>query len=500
MSSVRSESLATSILRGLAWKAASQVALQVSRLVVAIMLARLLAPHQFGLAAMVLIFSSLVIVFSDLALGAALVQRRDLTEDDRSTVFWTGVTVGALMTALGLAAAGPLAAFYGEPEVKPLFQVMSISFFLAALGTTQASLLTKEMDFRALETRMMIGTFAGAAAGITVALGGHGAWAIVVQQLTVTAVSTLLLWLLSPWHPSFRFSFASLRRLGGFSANVFGQRLLFYLHRNIDNLLIGRFLGAASLGVYSVAYNVMLVPSSRLAAPLQDVLFPAFARIQDEPRRVAEIWGRVARIVGAFSIPSLAGLVVVAPDFVHVVLGDKYSAATRVLQVLAWVGLLQSLQTTNGDILQALERTSTLLRYTVVFFLAHVAAFAIGLHWGIVGVAAGYAVSSTIVEPLFAWVTARALGVPLVMFVGGLAGIVQATLAMVAVTVAARFVVFAELPPLARLVLVALVGAATYVPLCLWRAPQLRLELGRLRRVRGGTAEPAAPVLPDAAV
>jgi O-antigen/teichoic acid export membrane protein len=485
MSPVPSEPLLTSVLRGLAWKAASQVALQVSRLVVAVVLARLLAPHQFGLAGMVLIFSSLVLVFSDLALGAALVQRRDLTEADRSTVFWTGITVGALMTALGLAAAGPLAAFYGEPEVKPLCQVLSISFFLAALGTTQASLLTKEMDFRALETRMMIGTFAGAAVGITVAVRGHGAWAIVAQQLTITAVSTLLLWLLSPWHPRFRFSFASLRRLGGFSANVFGQRVLYYLHRNTDNLLVGRFLGPAALGAYGLAYNVMLVPFTRIAGPLQEVFFPAFSRLQDDPRRIAEVWIRVTRLVAALAMPALVGLAVVAPDFVHVVLGPRWTKATPVLQVLVWVGLLQSLQTLNTGILIALDRTRLLLRFSIGFFVAHLAAFVVGVQFGIVGVATGYAISSTFVEPAFSWLTARVLGISPLEVPRALAGVAQAAAAMgVSVLGIRTLLVHEGVAPEVRLLGVTLLGVAVFVAACAWRAPEVVDELRALRRPR----------------
>src|SRR4051794_6092966 len=150
---------------------------------------------------MVLIFSSLVIVFSDLALGAALVQRPVVSEDDRSTVFWTGLGVGVVMTTLGIATSGLIAGFYGEPEIKPLFAVLSISFVLSSMGTTQASLLTRTMDFRSLETRMIIGTFVGAGVGIAVAACGYGAWAIVWQQVATTAASTVLLWVLSPWKP-----------------------------------------------------------------------------------------------------------------------------------------------------------------------------------------------------------------------------------------------------------------------------------------------------------
>ena len=138
------------IVRGIGWKFASQVTLQLSRLVVGIVLARLLSPHDYGLAGMVIVFSSLVIVFSDLALGAALVQRASLSERDRSTVFWVAAGAGLLFTVAGVALSGPLADFYGEPEVQPLFAALSLSFLVTSLATAQRALLIREMNFRSL--------------------------------------------------------------------------------------------------------------------------------------------------------------------------------------------------------------------------------------------------------------------------------------------------------------------------------------------------------------
>jgi O-antigen/teichoic acid export membrane protein len=471
------------VLRGVAWKFGSQVSLQVSRLAVAIVLAHLLTPQQFGVAAMAILVSSLVILFSDLALGAALIRRRTLNEDDKSTVFWTSLAASSVLTGLGVITAGPLARFYHAPEVKPLFAVLSISFVLSALGATQSSLLVREMQFRALETRTMIGTFAGATTGILLAAFGFGAWAIIAQQLAMSAVSTVLLWHFSPWRPRLRFSISSLRSLGGFGLNVFLQRLFYYLHRNADNLLIGRFVGAAALGAYTVAYNVMLVPFSRVAGPLQEVMFPAFSEIQDDPRRIAVIWLRVTRLVGAISIPSLLGLMIVAPDLVTVVLGQRWQAAIPVVRILAWVGLLQSLQTMNGDILQALDRTGSLARYSFLFFSAHLLAFAIGVHWGIVGVATAYAISSTIIEPIFAFVTCRALGVSPLELTRALSGVAQAALAMAAIVLLTdQLVLTPEVPAGARLACLVTEGAIAFALLGLWRAPELVADLRALLR------------------
>jgi O-antigen/teichoic acid export membrane protein len=476
-------SLRSQVLRGIAWKSLSQVVLQVSRLVVAVVLARILAPHDYGLAAMAVVFSTLVLVFSDLALGAALVQRRKLTEHDKSTVFWTSVGAGTLFTLLGIAAAGPVAAFYDEPDVRPLFAAMSFSFLITSLGTTQSALLMRDMSFRKLELRLMLGTLAGAAVGIAAALQGAGAWAIIAQQLTISCTSTVLLWFVSPWRPRFTFSRASLRDLGGFSGNVFGQRVLYYLHANADKVLVGRYLGAAALGLYGLAYNIVTIPFSRLAVPIAEVLFPAFSRMQDDSERIAAAWLRASRLVGAVAFPTLVGLIAVAPDFVAALLGERWDPMVPVVQILAWVGLLQSLQTLNGNILQALDRTGTLLRYSVAFFALHLTAFVVGLQWGIIGVATGYAISTTVLEPVYAWLTARALGISTWRFFAAFSGVTQATVLMVAGVLATRALLFEfDAPPGARVALLVVVGALVYLPCAVWRAPEVRSEIGALRR------------------
>lgn len=146
------------VTRGMAWVGASQVTMQLTRMAVAIVVARLLTPGEYGLAAAALVFASLVLVFSDLAFGAALVQRKTLTEDDRSTAFWITVSSGVVFTVGGYLLAGSVASLYGEPDVAPLMAALSFSFVLTAIGATQQSLLLREMNFRRLELMTMAGS------------------------------------------------------------------------------------------------------------------------------------------------------------------------------------------------------------------------------------------------------------------------------------------------------------------------------------------------------
>jgi O-antigen/teichoic acid export membrane protein len=406
-----------------------------------------------------------------------------LTERDRSTVFWTAALAGLIFTAGGIALSYPISRFYGEPAVRPLFAVLAFSFVVTSLGTTQRALLMRDMNFKSLEVRLMVGSIIAGIVGIAAAAIGYGPWAIILQQLTVAVVSTILLWRFSSWRPSFTFSAKSLRDLGGFSGNVFGQRLLYYLHLSTATLLIGKVLGAAPLGAYSVAYSLVFLPFAQLAVPIAEVLFPAFARIQTDRRQLADMWVRATRLVAAVSVPCLVGLAILARDFVHVVLGTRWSVAIPVIQVLAAVGIVQSLQTLNGNILQALDRTGLLLRYTIVFFFVNLAGFAIGLHWGVVGVAGGYAVASVLVEPGFNLITSRALGISAWALPRSLLGVVQASAVMAAFVYGGRLLLTSEgIPAAERLVLLVVLGTIVYLPVCAWRVPELLGELRSLRR------------------
>ena len=384
----RPDALRSRVVSGVAWKVASQLILQGSRLVVALILARMLTPHDWGLAAMTLVFSGFVVVFTDNALGTALIQRRVLTDRDRSTVFWTSAAIGVLLAAAGVALSGALASFYGEPEVQPLFAVLALSFCATGLGTTQGALLVRDMRFRSLESRQIVATLAGAAVGISVAVAGGGPWAIVAQYVTDAALFSALLWYRTSWYPSFSFSWASLRNLSGFAGNVFAENLLYQAGRNLgqppDRPRSRR--RSARRVRDRVERDPGPVLAHRGTAP--QVFFPAFSSMQDDRERMAAVWIRVSRLVGALSFPALVGLVIVADDFVSVVLGDRWEETAQVIQILAWAGLIQSLQTLNGEILLALGRAGTLLRFTMLWFAGTVVAFAVGVQFGVLGVAA----------------------------------------------------------------------------------------------------------------
>jgi O-antigen/teichoic acid export membrane protein len=313
----------------------------------------------------------------------------------------------------------------------------------------------------------------------------------VAQNLFVAAASVVLLWRLSSWRPRRTYSRESLRTLGSFGGKTLGARLLSYANLNGDNLLVGRFLGSVSLGVYSIAYNVMFLPATRIAEPIQQVLFPAFARLQHDHFALRRSWVRGMELVAAVNVPLFIGMAVVAPDFVPVVLGEKWVAAVPVLQFLCLAGVAQSFQTLNWSVLQAVGDSGRLARFMLFSTLVTVGAFVAGLHWGVVGVAGLYAAARLIVGVAYNWTTCRRVGLPFLDCGRGVARVMSLALVMALAAYGSRQgLIAAGAPAAVRLVVVVVLGAAVYVLLVRWWAADILEQIVRMLRPRVRNSEP----------
>ncbi|HZT52754.1 MAG TPA: lipopolysaccharide biosynthesis protein, partial [Gaiellaceae bacterium] len=465
--------MASAVLSGFSWKIATVIVSDVTRVAVATVLARLLTPADYGVAGMAFVFSGLATLFSDLALGGALVQRRDVTEEDRSTVFWAALAFSFVVAGVCIALAPFVADFFGRREVEKLVIVLSASIPLSALTTTQVALLMRELAYRSLEVRQMVGILAGAVAALGFAAAGFGPWAIVANALTASAASTLLLWLLSPWRPRLVFSFARLRDLSGFGLRLFGIRLLNYANRNADNTLIGRFAGATALGVYSLAFNVMFTPLLRIATPISGVVYPALARMQDDLPRMRRAWLRSKRLSGSLLAPAFLLILVTAPDLVRVLFGEKWHAAVPVIELLAVAGVAHSLVTLNWTVLQATGRIAVALRLSILLSALTIGSFAVGVRWGAVGVAASYAAIKLPLVLIDTYVTTRTVrfGFGSALLAGG--SILPLAVAAAAAGWAVRIGLdHAGVPAGARLALVVALVCLLYLVLLVLAAPE----------------------------
>jgi O-antigen/teichoic acid export membrane protein len=419
---------------------------------------------------MALVVGNFLATFQDLGFGSALIQRRSIDDTDRSTVFWTTVTMGLVLNVVMLALAGPIAAFFHQPHIKALIEVLSVCFLISSLGMTHAALLERSMRYRAVAICSVAGTVAACIAAVSVAAAGGGAWAFIAYELAITGVVTLLLILTSGWRPQLVYSWASLKRFAKFGVNVVGSGGLGFLQTNADNILVGRYLGSAALGVYSVSYNVILIPIGRFFAPVGNTLFSAVSRIQDDRSRVSAIWIRALRGMLAVILPTIAGLIIVAPDFVDEILGKRWHSATTVIRILCLVTITFGLSAISNNMLNALGRPHIVFRLTLLNTVLAIGAFVLGLQWGIVGVAACYTAVTIPINVLGVSLINGMLGISLREFVRSLSGVAEATLFMAIVCVITRQgLMKMGVAAAPRLVLVIMVSTVVYMAATLWR-------------------------------
>ena len=467
--------LGRAVRRGVAWKLASLVTNQAVRLATLVILAQELSPREFGLAAIALAVWGAASVLTDLALAAALIQRPEIDEHDRSTAFWASSVLGMTLALTGLAASGAVAALFDEPDVRWLFAALGLGAFVASLTSTQVALMTRALDFRTLELISVTATAAGAAIGIGLAFAGAGAWAIVVNALVTSVVTCALTWRLSRWRPQLLFSRESLRRLAGFASLLSATRLVVGVQRTADRLLIGRYLGAPELGLYAVPASIVFLPAARLVDPIRSVLFPAFSKLQSSPAELADAWLRATRLVCALLTPLLLLLAVTADEIVALALPSRWSDAAPVLQILALAGLFQLAGAMNAVVMSALDRLGVVLRVFCLSAALSVVGFAIGQRHGLNGAAAGYAMGTVAVTPYYVYVTARALRLAAREVVSAYVAPAAGLVAMALVAVGVELILDGS--SVARLAAHVLVGLGVYAAVVLRSSKAIRSDL-----------------------
>jgi PST family polysaccharide transporter len=431
-------------LEGIGWSGAQQAMQQGLRFVFTILLVRLLTPGDFGQVGMILVFAGFAQLFSELGLGAAVVQRRELRPEHLDSVFWANIVAGAALTMLFASLAGPIAAFYELPSLRPLTLVISLNFVIGSFRVVQYSLLQRAMAFRKLalvETTAML-LSGGLAVGL--ALAGFGIWSLVAQLLLLSFSTAVLLWAVGDWRPSFSFRFRALRELFAFSINLLGFCLFDYGVTRASYLLIGKFIGAPALGIYSRADQLMLMPVTQVAGVIARVMFPALSAIQDQRERVKQIYLRAIRTISLLTFPLMLGLLVSARPFVLVVMGEQWAEVVPLLQVFCLAGMTMSVGSTVGWIYTSQGRTEIMMRWGLFAGVVRIIAITIGLRWGITGVAVAWVASGYLILWYPSWsIAGRLINLRFTEMVRTLAGNFFCALGMAA----AVFFLGLALPP-----------------------------------------------------
>jgi O-antigen/teichoic acid export membrane protein len=469
-------------VKGASWTITSQAVRLAMRLVVVAILARLLTPDDFGLIAMVTVITNLLLVLNDAGIPAAIIQKPDLVENQISSSFWLNMFIGIAISLIFVALAPLIALFYREDRLLPIALALSPMFFIASFGMVQYGLLSKKMDFKPIAVSEIGAATTAGVTAIVLALLGAGVWSMVFQVLIASLLLALLLWINSEWKPSLHFKLRETKGIVRFGVYLTGFQFVNYFNRNLDNLLIGRFLGSELLGFYDIAYKILLFPLQNVTGVLGRVMFPALSTIQDDNARVRDAYITVTRYIASISFPVITIIIVLAPQFTRVILGDQWERSITIIQILAVVGLVQSLSVTTGWLYLSKGKTNILFLWGIITTIVCTSAFIIGLHWSIEGVATAYAIANVILMyPGFA-IPFRFIDLRFLHFVRKLSLIILATAVMGSLAFGLRYLLADVLAvsDVITLVAGAAVSVAIYIGLIYWFDRKMVLEIRSL--------------------
>jgi O-antigen/teichoic acid export membrane protein len=390
-------SLKSRTLSGVGWSGAGNVVRQLLQTVTLLVMAKFLAPQEFGLFATLAIFMNLAQLLGNMGTAQVIVHLD--APDDRmlSTLFYLNVGLGiANCTALYLIA-GPIAYFYSEPRLAGLLQVLSVGFVFAGLGNVQRALMERSMQFKRVILLETTSLGASCLLGMGMAAAGYGIVSLIAMTLLNTALLSFGLFTLSDWRPKFLFANQDIRRVWEYTSHLTAFDMVSFLARNADAFLIGKFIGPGALGLYSLAGRVLLYPTENVSRVVVRVIFPAFAQFKNDNRRFADAYLNAVRFIAMLTFPAMAGLVAVADNLVGVAFDDRWSGLGTLIMILAPVGMVQSVLSSVGTIFHAKGTTRLLLKVGAINSGIAILAFAAGLPFGVNGVAILYALATTVV-------------------------------------------------------------------------------------------------------
>ena len=377
------DNLKAKTINALSWSFLESVVTRGIQFVIGIILARLLLPEQFGQMGMLMIFMAVAKTFVESGFGLALIQKQETTATETCSIFYFNILVGILATGSLCLVAPWIAAFYHQPILNPLVQVLSLTIVIDSLGLIQEIYLAKEINFRAHTIRSLISGLGSGAIGVSLAISGFGVWSLALQQVADSVFRTICLWVLSPWRPALVFSFAALRGMFGFGSRMLFSGLLNQVFDNIYYLVIGRLFSAADLGLFTRAKTLQDVPSQTLSDVVGRVTFPVFSKTQDDLARLKRGLQKALTAIVLLNFPLMIGLAVTARPLVLVLLGAKWGGCIPYLQLLCVLGLLYPLHVMNLNILVSMGRSNLFLRLEIIKKALVVVNILITWRWGV---------------------------------------------------------------------------------------------------------------------
>jgi PST family polysaccharide transporter len=458
------KSLVRKTVTGTLWTYAAHYSGKIVNLIGVTILARLLSQEEFGVASYALVVISLL-DFPGLGIGPSLIYHK--REKDRTnTAFWLAILIGVIMTAATALLAPLVGLYFQDARAVPVTRALSVYFILVAFGVIPSSLLNKQLSFKRKFIPDLAGAINKGVVAIMLALVGFGAWSLVAGNLINTLTTTIVLWFVwrSSWRPELHFDRQYVRPLLGYAAHIVSIYFLGILLLNVDYLLVGRYLGAAALGIYMLAFRIPELLIKQFYAAISEVLFPVFTRVKDDAEALKRGFLEAMKYISLMTVPMALGLALVARPLVLTVFGEKWAEAIPVTSAIALYTLFRSFYFNAGSLFKAQGRPDVVTRLHLFNLVILVPAlWYAATQYGTISAVAWMQVAVVFfVGTIRLYVGSRMLDLPFAsmikVFVPALTGS-----AIMALAVTAALILTEPYPPMIQLVVAVAVGGLTYL-------------------------------------
>lgn len=377
--------------------------------IMGIVMARLLSPADFGLVGMLAVFFGFALVLEDAGFGSALIQRKQITADDETSVFWLNVSSGVILTLVLCAISSSVAAFFRQPVLQLLLCALSFQILLQSFSLVQVALLARKLDFKTTAIVNTTATLLSGGIGVGTAVWGFGVWSLVFQRLALALFRTTGYWLLAPWRPQGRFSWASIRSLWTYSSNLLASGMLDSIVTNIYYVIFGRLGTAETVGQFTNANQVQQAGSSMTTSVIGSVMFPQLSRHQENKVELKAQFRKTLRVLASFHFPIMAALSACAPTLVVCLFTEKWQGSVPFLRILSFVGMLYPLHALHLAVLKAQGRSDLFFKLEVWKVMLVVVMLALTYSFGIMVIVWGMLLQSTIAYVINCYYTSRLL-------------------------------------------------------------------------------------------
>ena len=376
-------SIKTKVLNSMLWKILEQAGSQGIQFVVALVLARLMTPEEYGTISLIMIFITIANTFVQSGFATALVQKQDVTDEDYSSVFWCSMLLAAAGSILLSLSAPAIAVWYGRPVLVPLVRVMSLVLFPGAVVSIQTACIARRMQFRILFLGTMLAVLVSGGAAILLALRGFGVWAMAAQQIVYYITLMCVLFILLDWRPGRTFRGQRLRNLFSFGWKILASGLIDTIWMNVYGLVIGRRYSPADLGIYSRGEQFPKLVATNLSAAVQAVMLPAYASRQEDPEALRSMLRQSLRMSAFVMFPMMAGLAAVSRPLVLVLLTEKWAAAAPYLAIMCLAYAIYPIHENNLQVINAMGRSDLFLRLEILKKAIGIVVLLLSLPYGI---------------------------------------------------------------------------------------------------------------------